>query len=175
MFHLVKSERSPCTINQVTQFISVQSGNIRNHSRGALHLGGSVGLKSDTVSVSCHPANFEMSTPLNRFSITYSHNTFPSVQDILTPLHSTSSSFSNEEIQINIHHTSINPFPSLHRHLSQSRREHTSLCPSKILRPLVSIIANPSGACFSTTSNASGGFLCKTGHRTKDLHRFRYS
>ena len=95
------------------EIISVQSGNTHNHSRGALHLGGSVGLKSNIVSVSCHPANFELSTPLNRFSITYSHNTFPSVQDILTPLHSTASSFSNKEIYFKIHHTSINPSPSL--------------------------------------------------------------
>ena len=91
-----------------------------------------------------HPANtlFKVPTPLKLFS--YSTHT-QYIQNISTPLHSISSSVSKKPIKVNICYTTINPSSSIHKHLSQGHREHTSLCPSKISRPSVSNIPQPFG------------------------------
>ena len=94
-------------------------------------------------------------TPLNLFSLTVHtlNNTH-----ITSPLHLTQiqAAFQVNASNSNILHNTINLFSSLHKHPSQSHREHTSLCPSKISRPSVSIFPQPLGAILSSPVMVQG-------------------
>ena len=81
------------------------------------------------------PANFhQVSTPL---SCKTSYSTPSRLQaDFQTDASSVS------------HHTHTNSSFSFQNHLSQNYREHTSLCPSKISKPSVSIFAPPFISCI---------------------------
>ena len=83
---------------------------------------------------------FPPSNPLlNLFSNTHIHT----IDTSDTPLH-----FKKQLLT----QTSASTTLSSPKHLSQSYREHTSLCPSKISRPSVSSIPQPSGISSTITS-----------------------